>query len=381
MGKIYGDNKFYTVFRLWVDHCARSSYRVFTMEGKENIPEEGAVILAPNHCNTLMDATVVLQGQKGPIVFGARSDIFNNKTLAKILTFLRILPMVRARDGMREVLRNYDTIDSIVETLDNNVPFCMFCEGTHRPKHSLLPIKKGIFRVAKAANESRKSRAKKKKGKTVYKPSDKLYIVPVGLEYGDYYTYRSSCRMRYGKPIDVTNFFEETKDMPEAHQCELLKQKISDGISKLIVYFPDDEEYDKKIKRFKHLKKVRRDKASGKSGKVRRVLQIIIGFPFFVFSAITALPQWLTSAIICSKVKDHAFHNTVRYGTKLVLTPIVWLVFTILLFCFVPKENIVIGQGSIPWCIPPIIISILAMFSQNIFYDYINLLRRHTGKI
>ena len=82
-------NPWYTLLRPYVDACTRFSYRHARVEGKENIPEDAAVIIAPNHCNTLMDALVVLRAHKGPTVFGARADIFDNKTVASILRFLQ----------------------------------------------------------------------------------------------------------------------------------------------------------------------------------------------------------------------------------------------------------------------------------------------------
>ena len=74
--KIYDKDPFYAVLKPVVDWCTRQSYRRIDVRGKENLPEDGAVLLAPNHSNTLMDALVMLQAQKAPTVFGARADMF-----------------------------------------------------------------------------------------------------------------------------------------------------------------------------------------------------------------------------------------------------------------------------------------------------------------
>ena len=94
----------------------------------------------------------MLGAYKGATVFGARADMFNNSFIARLMFFFRILPMVRQRDGLRNVLKNVETQDIIVATLENDVRFCMFPEGRHRPEKSLLPLGKGIFRAALAAN-------------------------------------------------------------------------------------------------------------------------------------------------------------------------------------------------------------------------------------
>ena len=150
--KIYEKDLGYDILRPIVDWNVKESYRRVAVKGQENIPTDGAVIIAPNHCNTLMDALVILRANKNETVFGARADMFNNKLVAKIMFFLRILPMVRQRDGLRNVLKNKDTEEIIVETLEHGVPFCIFPEGKHRAAHSLQMLGKGVFRAALNAN-------------------------------------------------------------------------------------------------------------------------------------------------------------------------------------------------------------------------------------
>ena len=105
--KIYEKDFGYTLLKPCVDWCTRHSYNRIEVKGRENIPADGAVIIAPNHCNTLMDALVILQAFKDESVFGARADMFKRPLIAKAMFFVRILPMVRQRDGLRNVLKNY----------------------------------------------------------------------------------------------------------------------------------------------------------------------------------------------------------------------------------------------------------------------------------
>ena len=150
--KIYEKDRSYDFLKIIVDACIRASYRKIEVHGEENLPKDGSLLLAPNHCNTLMDALVMLNAYRGTTVFGARADIFNNKFIGKVMTYIRILPMVRQRDGLRNVLKNKDTQETIVETLEHGVRFCMFPEGKHRTKHSLQALGKGVFRAALASN-------------------------------------------------------------------------------------------------------------------------------------------------------------------------------------------------------------------------------------
>lgn len=403
--KIYEKDIQYNLLRPYVDWCTASSYRKVEVAGKENIPPDGAVILAPNHCNTLMDALVILRAFKDESVFGARADMFSTPLVAKIMFFLRILPMVRQRDGIRNVLKNNDTQQIIIETLENNVRFCIFPEGRHRAKHSLLPLGKGISRIAVAAN--RKFGDKKP-----------VYIVPVGIEYGDYFRSRSTSLVKFGKPLNVTAFLAENKCENEAREYEAIRQEIGSMIANQITFIPDTELYDEKwallkvmaqsssknknkrlserLKNNKHIAKIieaQWEKHPDKMGKLLekvgkfekrrrergisiysfrhsgvlknllcKTLLAIVGFSFFVFGVISSLPLWLTIGILKGKIRDRAFHNTVSFGVKLVMYPILLILWSAIFLCTLPYY---IAIPAIP----------LSFLSCNFIYDYMEFAR------
>lgn len=377
MGKnnIYDKDLGYTLLRPVVDYHVRYSYRKVEVHGQENIPVDGAVILAPNHCNTLMDALVILRADKGSTVFGARADMFRFPLIAKIMYFLRILPMVRQRDGLRNVLKNRETTDVIVETLQHKVPFCIFPEGKHRPMHSLQPLGKGAFRAALAANLK-------------FGEEMPVYIVPVGIEYGDYFRYKSTALVTYGNPINVTEFVKNADVENEAQLMEPLKKVLADGMKEQITYINDDEDYAAKWELTKlralgfkgslheRMQNNRRivaqiEKACGEKpeemkelfAKVRafeqerrrkgisiysfeerntsinaicKGLLALLGLPYFIFSSIVTLPMWGIFEFLKTKIKDKAFRNTAAFGTYLAGGPIFGLMWIILAFCLLP---------------------------------------------
>jgi 1-acyl-sn-glycerol-3-phosphate acyltransferase len=228
--KIYDKDGIYTFLRHYVDWAISGSYRKTEIHGEENIPQDGALLFAPNHCNTLMDALVMLNAYNGSTVFGARADIFNNKFIANIMYFLRILPMVRQRDGLRNVLKNKDTQETIVETLEHDVRFCMFPEGKHRTMHSLQVLGKGVFRAVLAANAK-------------FGTQKPIYIIPVGIEYGDYFRYRTTVLINYGRPINVTEFVKSLDVENEVQMIEPLRKELVERMKELMTYLPDDEAY------------------------------------------------------------------------------------------------------------------------------------------
>ena len=403
--KIYEKDPYYSFLRPCVDRCTRLSYNKIEVRGKENIPADGAILLAPNHCNTLMDALVVLQAFGDESVFGARADMFKRQLIAKIMYFVRILPMVRQRDGLRNVLKNYETQDIIVETLEHDVRFCMFPEGRHRPAHSLLPLGKGIFRAALAANAK-------------FGAEKPVYIVPTGLEYGDYFRYRSTCLVNFGKAINVTEFIKGQDTDNEAHLMEALRKELHARMSETKTYIPDGEHYDGKwaLTRILALDSAKKgtledrmlynryvvgqiEKAMeadpekmaglleeaaefdrkrrkhgisiwsfGKSSFLLKSVIALLGIPYFIFAAIASLPMWATFEFLKCRLKDRAFHNTAGFGIKLGMGWLVFIGWAVAAFC------------TMQWP-AALLFSLLTIPSYGFFYDYVEFMRKYISDI
>lgn len=327
MSKVWEPNKWYSLLRPYVDWCTRTSFSKLEVKGKENIPSDSIVILGPNHCNTLMDALLVLQSDKRRAAFGARADIFKNKTAASILRFLRILPVFRKRDGLAAVAQNQLIFEEMIDCMDHDVPMCIFSEGTHRAKHSLLPVKKGIFRIAKLALDEIEGK--------------KTYVVPVGLDYEDFFHYMKRAKVTFGEPIEV----HSEDDLGE------LTNVLHDKLSKLITFFPDDENYDRNWAEYeaKHRPRFHWWKLPA----------AVLLLPVFLIAGIISCPIWITAEILGSRMEDKAWLNTVRLCCKLVGVPVL----TIL--------ALVLGIIFLPWYL--IILLIVAVwYSQPVFYYIFN---------
>ena len=335
MRNIWDRDRLYSFLRPYVDSCTRASYRRLKVEG--TVPSDGAVLIAPNHTSTLMDALVVLQSMKGPSAYGARADIFRKEKVARILRFLKIVPIARMRDGAEEVSRNrvvFDEIDAIVE---HKVPFCLFSEGRHRPMHSLLPIGKGIARIAFESASKRQT-----------------YLVPTGIDYDEFFHYRSCCRLRYGEPIDINAFLEEHKDCSEAEQYRIIREELFKRMSSLILYLPDDEHYEERLAEIMASRK--------RTPRALLWLSAIPAVPLFLLSSILALPMWATAETICRGLKDPAWSNTVRFGVRLAMTPIMLLIWALVFFL------------TLPWPIAAALY-VCFLFSYSVFYDCLKLFR------
>lgn len=338
MKPIWEKSTAYDLFRRYVDNVTRSSYKSIKVEGRENIPSDGCVIFAANHCNTLMDALVVLRTQKGPMAFGARADIFNNPTAAKILNFLRIVPLARTRDGAKAIEGNYETFNKVVDCLRHGVPFGLYPEGKHRTKHSLQPIKKGVFRIAiQACNET----------------DLPVYVVPVGLEYSDYFHFRANLEIKFGKPLDVRAYLAEIGD--EAQATHKMLEVLYERIAANILFFPDDENYDNAWAEYlnAHLPKYNRPT------KIFRKVLAVLSLPFFILFALQSFLIWIPAEILVRRLKDKAWSNTVRFCCKLLMMPLQLAVIAVPSFILLPW-----------WAAVPVVFA--SIFGVNFFYDLIN---------
>jgi len=280
--KIWKKNSGYDRLRRYAIWTVRTCFSSLTIEGREHIPTDGALLVAPNHCATMMDPMMVLAGFQAPIGFGARSDIFANKKTAKKLNWLKILPIARERNGRQEVAKNFEVFDEIVESLRNGLPFCLYPEGMHRPERGMLPVKKGIFRIAKQA---------------VDQLDVPVRVLPMGLDYEYFFRGQGRAAIRFGEPIDVGAYFASHADQPEAEIYRDLCTELRERDLALIGRIPER----------------RHDRIA------LRILASVLMLPVFLVCAAGSLLIWLPQAIIVSNLKDKAWTHTIRFFTHFLL--------------------------------------------------------------
>ncbi|MCR5140539.1 MAG: 1-acyl-sn-glycerol-3-phosphate acyltransferase [Bacteroidaceae bacterium] len=251
---IQDDDGLYTFLLPVVQRATRRCFRRFHVSGWERVPKDGSVIFVTNHTCSLMDPLVMLRAEGKKVVFMARADMFRKPAVARILRWLRILPIYRIRDGVSAVKTNSEAIAEAVGVLRDRCPLCLYPEGTHRPKHSLLPLGKGVCHIAFEA---------------VRDIGDKwpVYIVPAGIEYSDYFRFRPDMELQIGEPINVTEFVKKSLPLtpPEggeasggnqspllqegqgggsARAMNALRERIAEGMRPLFTWIPDDDDYD-----------------------------------------------------------------------------------------------------------------------------------------
>lgn len=220
---------FYAILRPYVDLVTKTYFRT-KIHNFKNVPKNDIIIYAPNHQNALMDALAILATVHTEPVFLARADIFKKKTIEKILTFLRILPIYRIRDG-KESLGNNDAIfQKTIDVLKNKNGLVILPEGNHAGIRRLRTLKKGISRIVFEAEEANDFKLD-------------IKIVPVGLDWTNYINFRSRLFVNFGEPISVSEYYEEYKKNPP-RGMNLLRERVAKELKKYMIHIENDEHYD-----------------------------------------------------------------------------------------------------------------------------------------
>ena len=349
-------------------------YKEVVYRGLENIPTDKPVLFAPNHQNALMDAFAIIFAGNPQTVFLARSDIFASPTIAKLLIFFKILPVYRIRDGKEKLQFNEEIFVKVVDILNQNKRVTIFPEAQHIDKRHLRQVKKGIQRVSFMFGEQ-----------TEYK--EDVMIVPVGIYYSNYWNFRSTLQVRYGKPISAAKYYEQSKQNLQK-AILALGEEMQEKIQEQIVHISNLETYDTyeavreifdvpMMKRFKlndfgqdnkfiadkhtiritekfaaespenfaefskdvadytsflskeKLKDHVLEKSYSGMETLLRVLLIIAGLPIFLAGAINSIIPYNLPKLITNKLKDRQFVSSINFGMGLFAFPIFFALQTI----------------------------------------------------
>ncbi len=367
---------FYQLLKKYVDFWHNYIfYRKVLAYGKDNLDFSVPTILAPNHQNALMDAMAVIGTLERQLVFVARADIFKKKFIARILYFLKILPVYRIRDGYEHLKQNDDTFHDLLRVMEHRNGVVILPEGSHAEYRKLRQLKKGVCRIAFQTAEAGSF-------------SKEIHIVPVGLEYSHYWRFRQVLTVVYGHPIRVSEYYASFKENPNRAIVEL-RDRLSEEMKKVMVHIEDEENYEainelrsiineKYSDRIKYPKLFRdkrlvsklsdlhasdpetygkicsetlavRDMATDLNVTYRHLRKkrhpfgwlllssvfLLLTLPLFILGALLNILTFQVSYIQSIKSKDPAFISTARYGIFLALSFIFGPLYLILAFIFI----------------------------------------------
>jgi 1-acyl-sn-glycerol-3-phosphate acyltransferase len=184
----------YRLLRVLLRHALTVFFRKIEVDGIEQVPPEGPLLLAANHPNTLIDVLLVATRLKRRVGFVAKAPFFAIPVLGALLRFLGAVPVHRRRDGPLDEAarrRNARVLEDCEEEVARGNAILIFPEGVSQEEPRVQRLKTGLARIALGAEE---------------RAPGQVVVVPVALAYDDPETFRSRARIEFAEPIPVAPF-------------------------------------------------------------------------------------------------------------------------------------------------------------------------------
>ncbi len=300
-------------------------FKKLTVINKEKIPTDGPIIFSPNHQSALLDPILIGVTCGKRLYYLTRSDVFR-KSYLWFLDAMQMLPVFRKRDGFKNLHRNKESFKKCYELLEANKSLLIFSEGKHHDKYYLQPISKGSSRIGLESLKRIQNR--------------KIYLLPVGINYGNKNHPFHNCTIVYGKPIKLNDFNNLYQKKP-AETLNRVRLKLENEMKKCL-WLPnkcDDYFTRKKMinynttkKNFKVLKNKIFQNDLNLINEKKEIIFEKRAISFFSF--FNLIPLALTSLIL-KRTEDKVFHLSIKYLSGLLIFPLWWsLSFLISIYFF-----------------------------------------------
>jgi glycerol-3-phosphate O-acyltransferase/dihydroxyacetone phosphate acyltransferase len=150
-------------------------YRRIEVVGSEHVPARGALIIAANHHNSLVDPMLVMTTVARPLVILAAAPLFRNPLIAPFLRLVGALPVLRRQEGIGDPARNDAMFGAVGAALSRGGAVLLFPEGRTQPEPVLLPLRTGAARMLLGAGTGQMP----------------ITLLPVGLVFHEPGTFRT----------------------------------------------------------------------------------------------------------------------------------------------------------------------------------------------
>ncbi|MCH7403204.1 lysophospholipid acyltransferase family protein [Belliella kenyensis] len=286
--------------RLIVKFALHLFYHKIVVDGKKHIPKDKAVIIVSNHQNALIDPLMIATHTRLEPHFLTRASAFRNPFFAKLLDYIRMIPIYRVRDGVKNMEKNQETFDKSIHVLLGKGSMLIFGEGSHSTLRNLRPLKKGFARIAFQTLEKN--------------PDLDLVILPVGINYSNHFHSGSKVRISFGEYIEAKMHYPN---------FDSLIKTTHQALEKLVVNIPD-ENYENLLHQLIDHKVDLTSKIAVDQFIEAKQPQNKLSKPTYLRNKLMKLfhlPLYWTWLRISNKIKDATFIATFKFIIGLVGLP------------------------------------------------------------
>lgn len=196
--------------------------------GQEKIPEDGPLIFAANHPNSIMDTVLLGSQTERQIRYMARSGLFENPVVRAVFNHFGVIPIYRSQDP-GDTSKNSTSFDKAFEALEEGGCIGIFPEGKNSPERMVQKLKTGTARIALSTEERNDF-------------SLGVRIQPVGLNFEDRDRFLSSVLIRFGEPIDVSEYADRYESDPRG-TVRQLTDRLQERMRALATHIEDERNH------------------------------------------------------------------------------------------------------------------------------------------
>jgi 1-acyl-sn-glycerol-3-phosphate acyltransferase len=187
------------------------------------VPSSGAILLLPNHPNSLLDPAIVWATAERDVRFLAKSTLFEG-AFAPVLKGAGAIPVYRRLDQGVDTSRNTETFEAVDRALADGDAVCIFPEGVSHSTGKLVPLRTGAARMALGAERRNIT----------------VQLVAVGLNFDRKTAFRSRVTVLYGRPFSVRDLVSDPADDQES--VRKVTERIATEMRRLLVEADPDRD-------------------------------------------------------------------------------------------------------------------------------------------
>jgi 1-acyl-sn-glycerol-3-phosphate acyltransferase len=203
-------------------------FRKIYLHNRKSVKPNTPVLIAANHPTAFIDPCFFTTFFDPPVYNMTRGDIFRKPFFRMLLESCNMFPVFRQRDGYTDKDRNDEAFEFSQNKLCKRVAVNIFVEGEHHLDKRILPIQKGIARIAFATYAQHQL--------------EDLQVVPVGCNYNHGQQTRDEAKIIVGTPLFIKDYWPTYEQNPNIAVNQLCRDILK--ALKAICYHIEDRADD-----------------------------------------------------------------------------------------------------------------------------------------